>query len=133
MQKIKKRLILTKEDFEVIMSYLKGIKGKFTFNQQEADEMKQELKNAKLISKTKFPADVVKLNSRVTIKEEGDGKVMAITVVPPVQADIRKMMISVMSPIGTALIGYQKGEQVSWNVPAGRKTFTILDVQNSFP
>jgi regulator of nucleoside diphosphate kinase len=95
--------------------------------------MEQELKKAKLISETKFPEDVVKLNSFVTIKDEDAGKIMKVMVVPPVRADIKKMMISVMSPIGTALIGYQKGEQVSWKVPAGRKTFTILDVQNSFP
>jgi regulator of nucleoside diphosphate kinase len=133
MQKIKKRLILTKEDFQIIMHYLKGTAGKFSFNQHEANEMEQELKKAKLISETKFPEDVVKLNSFVTIKDEDAGKIMKVTVVPPVRADIKKMMISVMSPIGTALIGYQKGEQVSWKVPAGRKTFTILDVQNSFP
>lgn len=125
--------MLTKEDFEIIMSYLKGTAGKFTFNQQEAEQMERELKNAKVINKTKIPADVVQLNSQVTIQEEGAEKIMNVTVVPPVHADIRKMMISVMSPIGTALIGYQKGEKVSWQVPSGRKTFTILDVQNTFP
>jgi regulator of nucleoside diphosphate kinase len=35
-----------------------------------------------------------------------------------------------MSPIGTALIGFRKGQQVKWKVPAGKKTFTIMNVQN---
>ena len=37
---------------------------------------------------------------------------------------------SIMSPIGTALFGFRKGEKVSWRVPAGKKTFTILEVTN---
>ncbi|MGZ3845979.1 MAG: GreA/GreB family elongation factor [Flavisolibacter sp.] len=34
--------------------------------------------------------------------------------------------------MGTALIGFRKGEQVRWKVPAGKKTFTIVDVQNQY-
>jgi regulator of nucleoside diphosphate kinase len=47
----------------------------------------------------------------------------------PGRADIRQRKISVLSPIGTALIGFRKGQQVQWKVPAGKRTFTIVDVK----
>jgi regulator of nucleoside diphosphate kinase len=50
--------------------------------------------------------------------------------VAPDKADIKEKRISVMSPIGTALIGFRKGQKVKWQVPAGKKTFTILEVIN---
>ena len=130
MQKTKIRLVLAKEDYDIIMSNLRGSFSKFTFNRQEAEELEAELKKAKLVKSSSMPADVVRLNSVVTIRDEKDGKIFELTVVPPNKADIKEKKISVMSPIGTALIGYPKGETVSWRVPAGKKTFTILDVKN---
>jgi regulator of nucleoside diphosphate kinase len=133
MQKTKKRLLLSKEDYSVIIANLKGTFGKFTFNRKEAADLETELKKARLVDKQDLPEDVVRLNSSVTIKDEEQGRIFHLTVVPPGRADIKQKKISVMSPIGAALIGYQKGRSVTWKVPAGRKTFTILDVINPFP
>jgi regulator of nucleoside diphosphate kinase len=55
---------------------------------------------------------------------------MELVLVMPDQADIKQKKISVMAPVGTALIGFKKGEKVNWHVPAGEKTFAILDVVN---
>ena len=104
--------------------------GKISFNQKESEELEKELKKARLVSLKDMPADTVRLNSTVTIKDELNGKVIQLTIVPPSKADIKEKRISFMSPIGTALIGYRKGQTVSWRVPAGSKTFTILDVEN---
>ena len=51
-------------------------------------------------------------------------------IVLPDKADIKERKISIMSPIGTALIGFRQGENVKWQVPSGKKTFTILEVNN---
>ena len=55
---------------------------------------------------------------------------MELMLVTPDKADIKEKRISVMAPIGTALIGFRKGQKVKWQVPAGKKTFTILEVIN---
>jgi regulator of nucleoside diphosphate kinase len=133
MQKTKKRLLLSKEDHAVIMSNLRTGPARYSFNSKEAGELEEELKKARLLTKEKLPEDVVRLNSMVTIKDEKEGKIFHLTVVPPNGADIKQKKISVMSPIGTALIGYQKGSSVTWRVPAGKRTFTILEVNNNFP
>ena len=132
MEKTKSRLVLAKDDYEIIMSYIKRGLPTITFNRQDAEELEMELKKAKLVHKDELPEDIVRLNSTVTIKEEKENKIIELTVVTPERANIKRRLISIMSPIGTALIGFRKGQQVKWKVPAGKKTFTIMDVQNQF-
>lgn len=128
MQKTKTRLILSKEDYDLIMHNLRDSHAQFSFNRKEAEELEKELKSAKLVHGKDLPGDVVRLNSTVTIKDEAEGKIIQLTVVPPNRANIKEKKISVMSPIGTALIGYRSGNTVSWRVPAGKRTFTIMEV-----
>lgn len=130
MKQINKQLIVLKDDYEAIMTFVKQGLGKNNFNRQDVEDLAAELRRSKLVEKDELPADVVRLNSTVTIKDEQAKGVLQVTVVTPEHADIKKKWISIMSPIGTALLGFKKGEQVSWKVPAGRKTFTILDVQH---
>ncbi len=132
MQQVKDQLLLRKEDYEIIMGYLKKGIGRSTFTKQNAEELEAELLKAKLVSDEELPGDVVRLNSFVTIRDEQAKKTMEVKVVTPEKADIKQKMISVLSPVGTALIGFRKGQQVSWRVPAGEKTFSILEVTNTF-
>jgi regulator of nucleoside diphosphate kinase len=55
---------------------------------------------------------------------------MELMLVTPDKADIKERKISIMAPIGTALIGFRQGQKVNWQVPAGKKTFTIMEVIN---
>jgi regulator of nucleoside diphosphate kinase len=130
MQKTKKSLLLTAADYETIHALLKDNTSKRWFNRTEAEDLQEELKKATVVSKETIPMDVVMLYSLVTIREEGSKQLRSFTIVPPGKADISKMKISVFSPMGTALIGYAKGEKVQWRVPAGLKTFKIVDVQH---
>ena len=132
MQKTNKKLLLAKNDYNTIMSYVKKGLSAITFNRRDAEELERELKNAKLVNSGDLPADVVRLNSTVVIREEKENKLLKLTLVTPEKANIKQRLISIMSPIGTALIGFRKGQQVKWKVPAGKKTFTILDVQNLY-
>jgi regulator of nucleoside diphosphate kinase len=128
MQKMKVQLVIAKNDYDTIMMNLKGSNGKATFGRHDAEELEAELKKATLVDNDDLPQDVVRLNSRVTIKDEKENKVLEFMVVTPEKANIKQRKISILSPIGTALIGYKKGKRVSWQVPAGKKIFKILDV-----
>lgn len=131
MQDVKEQLILIKEDYDTLMNYLRGGTGSTAFDQHNKEELETELKRAKLVSREACPKDVVRLNSTVTVKEEKDKKLMQLTLVTPNRADIKQRRISVLSPIGTALIGFRKGQQVEWQVPSGKKIFTIMEVENT--
>jgi regulator of nucleoside diphosphate kinase len=132
MQQLKKQLVLLRDDYELLMAYLNGRYRKSAFDRRNAEELHTELKKAKLVSKDAFPLDVVRLNSTVRIKTEGKDEITELMLVTPDKADIKERKISIMAPIGTALIGFRQGQKVKWQVPAGKKTFTIMEVINDF-
>ena len=118
------------DDYSLLLSYLNGGYGRTIFDRKNAEGLQAELKKAKLVSKDEFPLDVVRLNSVVRIKAEDTDNIMELMLVTPDKANIKRNRISVMAPIGTALIGFRKGQKVKWQVPAGKRTFTILEVRN---
>ena len=124
------QVILSENDFNTIMANLRSAVGPGAFSGKDAEELKVELRRAKVVKSEKLPDDIVRLNSTVKLQEESTKKIMEFTVVLPAQADMTKKRISVFSPVGTAIIGYKKGKQVKWQVPGGEKLFTILEVAN---
>ena len=120
-----------KDDYNLLVTYLNNRTGRTTFDRRNAEDLFAELKKAKLVSKDEFPSDVVRLNSTVRIKPADKDQVMELMIVLPDKADIKERKISIMSPVGTALIGFRQGENVKWQVPSGKKTFTILEVNNA--
>ena len=127
---MKNSLVLRQDDYEILVNCLRNMNYKNAFDRTNAEELQAELKKAKLVSKEKFPPDVVRLNSRVKIREEKKDKVMELEVVTPEKADIHQRKISVMAPVGTALIGFRQGQTVAWEVPSGKKSFVIMEVIN---
>ena len=131
MQTVEDQLMLTKTDYDIIMSCLKQGINRNSFDRNDGGELKIELNKARLVAKDELPEDVVRLNSTVTVSNEVNKKIIQVTVVTPGKANIKKGKISIMSPIGRALIGFRKGQKIKWQVPAGTHTFNILDVVNS--
>lgn len=129
MKNKKEQLIVAKDDHELIMSHIRHGLTHSTFTRQEAEALEAELRKATLVEKEKLPEDVVCLNSIVMVQDEKAAKVMELTLVTPEKADIKQRKISILSPIAAALIGFRKGMMVAWKVPAGMKTFRILDVR----
>ncbi len=130
MQTANNNIVLRKDDYQLLVSLLNGAGKKLTFDRRNAQDLLAELKKATLVNKDNFPDDVVRINSIVRVQAEGRNDVMEFMLVMPDKADIKERKISVMAPVGIALIGFKKGQQVKWKVPAGKKTFTILDVVN---
>jgi regulator of nucleoside diphosphate kinase len=130
MQRSRNNLILRKDDYEIIKSHLKAGSHRHSFDRKNAEELKAELQKAKLVNPDKFPEDAVRLNSKVKVKEDQNDRVLEFILVTPDKADIKERKISVMAPIGTALIGFRQGQKVKWQVPSGKKTFTIMEVLN---
>ena len=132
MQKINKELVLRTDDYKLLITYLNGGKGKTAFDRRNAEDLHAELKKAKLVNKADFPVDVVRINSTVRIKAKEKEELMEFKLVTPDKADIKKRKISIMAPLGTALIGFRQGQKVKWQVPSGKKTFTIMEVINNY-
>ncbi len=99
-------------------------------NNFSVKKLTTELRTAKVVENDKVPKKVVQLNSKIKLKIQGNNKAMEVKLVMPKEANIKENKISIYSPMGAALIGYQKDDEITWEVPAGLKTIQILDVEN---
>lgn len=125
------QVILLKNDYELLNEYVKNLHGMQVNEKENYRKLSQELSKAELVSVKDFPKDIVRLDSTVIIKDLQTKRDMTISIVMPQNADIKQRKVSVLAPIGTALIGFRKGQKVSWEVPAGKKDFMIMDVENN--
>ncbi len=91
--------------------------------------LQQELDRAVLCDPEELPADVVSVNSQVLVTDLESGKKAEYTIVFPRDANYEERRISVLAPIGTALLGYTKGSEVEWPTPGGVRRFRIERVR----
>ena len=96
-----------------------------------ADDLLYELDRASVVPPEHLPADVVRMGSRVRFRtDEGDQR--EVTLVFPSEADIGQSRISVMTPVGAALVGLRKGQSITWQARDGRRhVLTVLGVVRS--
>ncbi len=121
-----KKIIITKTDYEKLK--------KLTGNQVKEStpehliRLHHELERAKKVEAKKIQPDVVTMNTEIEFMDLDNNNVKRFKLVYPEFADIRKGYVSVLAPIGTALLGYCKGDVVEWEVPSGKKKFLIKDI-----
>ncbi len=75
-----------------------------------------------------IPANVVTMNSRVVLHDLGSGEEKTYTLVFPRNANVDTGAISVLAPVGTAILGYAAGDEIEWRVPSGTRRFRIEEV-----
>ena len=121
--------IISEKDFQIIHDLIK--------NQSAVQQTKEvrylaiELKKAKIVKDNKISSEIVQLNSFVQIEDQTNKQVMDFQIVLPSQANLKEKKISILAPIGIALIGFKKDQLVEWQMPAGKKTLKILHVENT--
>jgi len=95
-----------------------------------ADELAEEVGRARVLAAGELPRNVVCMNSEVEFRDETTGKIQRVTLVYPDDADISERKVSVLTPVGTALIGLQGGSSISWTTPNGEvRRLTVVSVR----
>lgn len=82
-------------------------------------ELKSELKRAVVVEPQTIPADVITMRSQVLLKDLSSSEEMTCTLVYPDEADMLEGKISVLAPIGMAILGYRENDSVEWTTPGG--------------
>ncbi len=126
MNNAKNHVVLGQEDFRLLRQFAETFPSDTTGNEMT---LSYELNRAIVVNDNELPEDSIRLNSWVKVRELVSNKEMEFSIVMPAFADIKKQKISVLTPMGAALIGLCKGEKVEWKMPAGMKRFEILDVR----
>ena len=124
-------IIIEKKEFDLLRSMISSAPyHRDQVYKTSLEKLKAELKEAKIVSASKMPGDVIRLNSTVTIKTPWN-VTRTYQIVAPDQSDVRSNKISVLAPMGLALMGYAKGDEVEWEFPMGPKIINILDVEQA--
>lgn len=90
--------------------------------------LRDELDRAAVIDPAAFPADVVTMNSTVEFEDLGTGEIDEYTITFPELSAIERRRISILAPIGTALIGCRVGDVVKWSTPGGIRQLQVRRV-----
>lgn len=94
-----------------------------------AEELLSEMDRAKVTPLSRIPSTVIRMGSKVTFRS-GDGEVKTVTLVYPGKADIAEGKVSILTPVGAALIGLREGHSVAWSSRGGRRLeFEIVAVE----
>ncbi len=89
------------------------------------EKLRGELDRAVVIDPAALPPDTVTMGSQVKIEDLYTGEIEEYTLVYPDQADIATGRLSILTPVGTALIGYREGRIVDWPTPGGIRRLKI--------
>ncbi len=117
------KIYLTQNDLDQLLKLVESQPGK------RFEKLESELVRAHVVSREKIPSDVVTMNSRVIFENETTRERREITLVYPGSADIDEGKISVLVPVGTALLGLRAGQSIDWELPGGEKQrFRIVEV-----
>lgn len=124
----KRKLHITefdKQRLEELISVARDFGGR---DKEYLESLAGELAKAKIVSPKDVPPDVVTMNSKVVLHDLDTSEEMTYVLVFPKDADIDAGAISVLAPVGTAILGYAKGDVVEWRVPAGVRRLRIDDI-----
>ena len=107
-------LIISEHDYQRLLPLTE----KYTSLAAEALDV--ELSRAEMVVNSDFPKDVVCMDSSVTFIDLDTREESTVSLVFPADTNIEKMKISILSPVGTALIGLQVGGKIDWPLPGGK-------------
>lgn len=94
-------------------------------SRSEIQSLAGELSKGTVVDPREIPPTVVTMNSRIKLRDIDTNEEIIYTLVFPDEADIDEGKISVMSPVGTAILGYKEGDAIDWDVPAGKRRIKI--------
>ncbi|MDD5722802.1 MAG: nucleoside diphosphate kinase regulator [Syntrophales bacterium] len=123
-----RQICITTYDIERLESLINTMEPPRTRKKLFFDQLNQELERAKVVDPQDIPRDVITMNSVIRIKDLESGEETTYTLVFPSDASIERRRISILSAIGTALIGYSVGDIVECQVPSGLKRLKILEI-----
>ena len=99
-----------------------------SWNKPYLQKLADELERAEVVDPRAIPKDTITMMSTARLKDLDSGKEMIYSLVVPHEADVSEGRISILAPVGTAMIGYRVGDVIEWEVPSGLRRLKVEDV-----
>ena len=121
-----KPILITENDYQRL-SHLLQVR-QMAKDPQVVEVLRNELRRAVVVPSEEIPRDVITMNSRIRLKKRKGAAEMEITVVFPQDADIVNRKISVLAPIGTAVLGCKVGDEIKWPAAQGAVAYQVKEI-----
>jgi regulator of nucleoside diphosphate kinase len=121
-------IYITQYDMERLRSLIGEAKRLDQRGNEYLESLEAELTRSQVVAPTEVPPDAVTMNSKVCLVDLDTQEEMVYTLVFPHDADIAQSKISILAPIGTAMLGYRVGDVFTWKVPDGVRRLKVKQI-----
>jgi regulator of nucleoside diphosphate kinase len=121
-------IVVSDADMDRLSRLVRALKHSLFRDQLQLESLDQTLESAEVTSSERIPRDVIRMNSRIRVLDLDTGKKEPYTLVFPEHADISTSRISVLAPVGIALLGRRKRDIIEVKVPGGIRRLRIEHV-----
>lgn len=108
------QIYVTDQDFQRLQVLISEASGAV------ADALDEELARANVVAQKDIPRDTVTMNSKIAYVDEVTGDKHVVSLVYPQEANFAEGKLSVLAPIGVALLGLKVGDRIDWKLPSGQ-------------
>ena len=117
-------IILCEADRDRLRALIRNFAG--TRYEDEAENLSGEVERAEIVAADALPSDVITLHSTVRFIDRSTQKERDVTLVLPSEADAVGGRVSVIAPVGAALLGLRSGQSIEWDLPNGKTTELVV-------
>ncbi len=121
-------IVLTEHDAVELTRLIHTRSAFYRHDLEHIEALARELDRADVVTGATLTADVVTMRSRVRVRDLETGRKSIYTIVPPADANVAARRVSVLAPMGTALLGYRVGDAVEWSMPGGRRRLLVEEI-----
>lgn len=123
-----RKIVITKADRARLGTLLEQAMYDRMVDRRYLDALEIEVERARVVDTAAVPADVITMNSTVRLRDLDTDELLEFTLVYPEEANAEQNRVSVLAPVGTAIIGYRVGDTIEWPVPAGKIRLAVEQV-----
>jgi regulator of nucleoside diphosphate kinase len=121
-------IIISDADHQRLEALIESVRYDASLRDDYLDALDGELKRARIVPQSYMPPEVITMNSVVRLRDLDSEETEEYELVYPADADMAHNRISVLAPIGTAILGYRLGDVIEWPVPAGLRRLRVEEV-----
>jgi len=125
----KKPIFITRTDLERLNAFFQDYRNRGLVDAGYVKSLQEELDRAQIIDAKSIAGDVITLRSRAVLKDLDTNEETTHTLVYPDESDPSHGKISILSPVGTAMLGYRAGDTFEWKVPSGLARYQVVRVE----
>jgi regulator of nucleoside diphosphate kinase len=125
---MRNRIFISRSDMERLSEMIDAHNPAMNLEPDRLAELAMELDRAEIVESAKVPPGVITMNSTVQLRDLDSGVEHTYRLVYPSQARGIPHEVSVLAPVGTALLGYRTGDVIKWKVPKGIRRLKVLKV-----